>query len=69
MKFRMEIEIGNDTMQTLEDVGRVVIEVGRFLILRHPMSRLELEDLEDIDEVHKLRDSNGNTVGSWRFER
>ena len=58
MKFQLEIELGNDAMQTLDDV-----------ITALKASRKSLADGGDVLNAHDrdiLRDENGNTVGSWK---
>jgi hypothetical protein len=57
MKFTLEIELGNDAMQTCDDVGRAIREVAE-------------EFLDCMDEPTPVRDIlikdiNGNTVGKW----
>jgi hypothetical protein len=59
MKFQLEIELGNDAMQTLDDVIAAI-----------QASRKSLADggepltVGDRDPI--LRDENGNTVGGWK---
>jgi len=54
-KFRLVIRLGNEAMQTHEDVGRCLQRLAKAL-----RSTLMNEDT--------LRDDNGNTVGEWRFD-
>lgn len=56
MKFKLEIEMGNDAMQTHIDVSDILADVS-IDILNNP----KLEDWRIID-------ANGNDVGRWWFE-
>jgi hypothetical protein len=62
MKFRLEIELGNDAMQTLDDV-----------IAALQASRNSLADgnepltIGDNDRV--LGDENGNNIGKWEVTK
>ena len=57
MKFTLEIELGNEAMQTPQDVATAVFDAAR-----------AMRNHSDIEcpAIHQIRDSNGNTVGSWR---
>jgi hypothetical protein len=59
MKFMLEIELGNDAMQTVEDV----CEALRFAATRVNLSYEEPE----ADSSIPLYDRNGNTIGEARF--
>jgi hypothetical protein len=57
MKFTLEIELGNDAMQTAEDVSRVLFDLSDAIVDY---------DLSDSDSgPGSVRDVNGNTVGHW----
>ena len=62
MKFRLEIELGNDAMQTLDDV-----------IAALQASRNSLADgnepLTTGDNDRVLRDENGNNIGKWEVTK
>jgi hypothetical protein len=58
MHFKMRIELENDAMQTMRDVSRALRELA---------NRLE-RDGEQGPGEGKIRDDNGNTVGSWAIE-
>jgi hypothetical protein len=60
MKFTLEIELGNDAMQTYADV-----ELATRLIFKHFSQRDEEPENGD---TGRLYDINGNKVGSWLFE-
>ena len=53
--FRLGIELGNDAMQTPEDVADALRDIA---------DRIERGDLTG----GGIRDENGNTVGSWDYE-
>ncbi len=53
-RFTLTIELGNDAMRTRADVGRALAQLAR-------SPRFSGDE-------GKIRDENGNTVGSWRFE-
>lgn len=53
-QFKLKIKLGNDAMQTPEDVAAA---------LRKVASRLEGQTLEG-----RIRDINGNTVGAFEYD-
>lgn len=57
MKFTLTIELGNDLMQTSEDIGAALVRYGRKFI--------EGADGIDVRDSGKVQDINGNTVGEW----
>ena len=56
MEFRLSITLGNDAMQTPEDVGIALREVGA-----------KLGNVAEFTpgDVVRIKDVNGNTVGTW----
>jgi len=57
MTFTLKIELGNDAMESLADVGAMV---GRLA------DRLKRDHSEPgVGDGGKLIDINGNTVGKW----
>lgn len=52
MKFKLEIELGNDAMQDQHDVAKVLRDVANHLGGPYGLSG-------------KIKDDNGNTVGRW----
>lgn len=60
MKFKLEITLGNDAIQTASQVARALRDVA---------TRLErIGNTSDLDgENGKVSDENGNRVGGWRF--
>ena len=66
MRFLLEIELGNDAMQTPADLARSLqVVVGELAILALEVHRSGPE-LRLVSS--SIRDDNGNTVGSFRFE-
>lgn len=59
MKFVLEIDLGNDAMQTPQEVGDALDRLSEKFARRgndfHP------------DEGGVILDNNGNTVGGWRL--
>jgi len=56
-KFTLEIDLGNDAMQTPGDIGRLLVKIGnRFR---------DDQDGPDVRDSGKLMDENGNSVGTW----
>ena len=53
MRFTLEIQLGNDAVQTSADIAE---------ILRRVSSQVSIAD-----ETDTIRDINGNTVGRWTF--
>jgi hypothetical protein len=52
-QFTLTIELGNDAMQSGEDVANALVEIAA--------------DLRVGQESGRIRDYNGNTVGSWEL--
>jgi hypothetical protein len=57
--FKLEIALGNDAMQTADDVGRALIEIAKGL---HAIGDFPLS-------LSNIRDDNGNTVGNYYVSR
>ena len=61
MKFKLEIELGNDAMQTGEDIAAA---------LHHVAGAIDtIGDMRGADPYDKsgvIRDLNGNRVGQWK---
>ena len=60
MKFVLTIDIGNDAMQTGDDVADAVRQVSRNLAANIDTFRP--------DDTGRVFDANGNTVGGWSIE-
>ena len=54
MIFRLEIMLGNDAVQTSEDIAEILQRVSR---------QVSIDDQTDT-----IRDVNGNFVGRWTFD-
>lgn len=58
--FVLSITLGNDAMQTSEDVGGALLTVAQSLGYdNRPL---------DFDGPTKIYDANGNAVGSWSVQ-
>jgi hypothetical protein len=60
MKFVLEIELGNDAMQTAEDVAEAI---------RAKLKGIEASTFDAPEGPYNIRDRNGNTVGKWEVKR
>ena len=56
MKFKLEIELGNDAMQDRDDVGHELYRLSK---------RLMGAEAFEPGDGELVRDANGNTVGKW----
>lgn len=54
MKFTIEIELGNDAVQTAEDVAEILRATSA-----------QVTDIR-LGSFRNIRDLNGNTVGLWQ---
>lgn len=64
MVFTLKIELGNDAMQTGEDVALALEQVA--LNLTRRIGSLNLErDKREHNVPGLIKDANGNTVGKW----
>lgn len=59
MKFTLEIELGNDAMQTPEDVREALLSIAR------DYNTLTALTAFGMDDSGSIRDINGNRVGHW----
>ena len=55
--FTLTIQIGNDQMQTREQVARALRRVSRRMV--------QLPD--NVQETRTIMDVNGNSVGQWEW--
>lgn len=53
MKFKLEIQMGNEAMLTREDVARKVRQIS--------------EKIDSGYDEGRIMDDNGNKVGKWEF--
>jgi hypothetical protein len=58
MKFSLEIELGNEAMQTYADIAQAVRLIFADFSNRH-------ENAED--DAGRIYDANGNRVGQWNI--
>jgi hypothetical protein len=58
-KFVLKIALGNDAMQTPEDVAKALMDV---------VVKLSTKDTFLLHNRGKIPDNNGNTVGYWEVE-
>ena len=59
MKFTLEIEMGNDAMQSYADIAVAVNRIFTDF-------RRRTEDVED--DAGRIYDYNGNKVGTWSID-
>lgn len=64
MKFTLEIELGNDAMQTYDDIAEALCSVADFL---HDNTNVAGPN-EATYSNRQIFDANGNRVGSWDIE-
>lgn len=55
MKFTLEVNLGNEAMETADHLAAMLRKVAKE-VDKSPA---------DGPEVHPIRDVNGNTVGKW----
>jgi hypothetical protein len=61
MRFQLEIELGNDAMQTAEDIQDALTK----LVKSQRLTRYVGSDRLSKIDGGKIMDENGNTVGKW----
>jgi hypothetical protein len=68
MKFTLEIELGNDVMQTGPDLAAALAKTAEFLRARDTdKGYLLVEDRDAYDRQHSVTDEHGCKVGSWKL--
>lgn len=60
MRFFLTIDMGNEAMQTSQDLGAVLIDLGERIHAFH--------DDNWTGTAGQVRDINGNAVGEWKVE-
>lgn len=66
MTFKLEIELGNDAMQTFGDVLEAFDRsVHSFVIPRYGTTAV----IDGDQEFNFVKDTNGNLVGKWSVEK
>ena len=69
MKFTLEIEIGNEAVETLYNVAEALEQTAhRMLISFPPAARGAQLGVKLSHETGIIYDMQGNQVGEWRFE-
>jgi hypothetical protein len=67
MKFTLEIELGNDIMETGSDLAAALAKTAEFLRARDTdRGYLTVEDWDAPYKQHSVTDEYGHTVGSWK---
>lgn len=61
MEFHLKIELGNDAMQTADDIRAAVKDVAKYL------KEWRSGELPEVGDNAPIRDVNGNTVGKWEI--
>ena len=60
MKFTLKIELGNEAMETGEDVAIALRKQADYIATRYSMG-----NIQTANAWHNIMDENGNTVGHW----
>lgn len=63
-KFTIEIEIGNDGVQTADDIAQILYSTADKIIDVTGSDPLA----EHVGAFKNVRDLNGNTVGLWQVQ-
>ena len=61
MEFQLKIELGNDAMQTADDIRAAVKDVAKYL------KEWRSDELPEVGDNAPICDVNGNTVGKWEI--
>lgn len=59
-RFELTIELGNEAMSELEDVGAALVKLGEYLRAEDGAAAYGTDGAKGT-----VRDVNGNTVGRW----
>ena len=54
-RFKLEIRLGNDAMQTMDDIAGA-------------LERVAVGNIHDGRDTGRIFDYNGNTVGTWSIK-
>ena len=54
-KFKLEIRLGNDAMQTMDDIAEA-------------LERVAVGNIHNGQNTGRIFDDNGNTVGTWSIK-
>lgn len=63
MKFALEIQLGNDAMQTGESIAIALRNQADYIATRYSLDQITASAPKN--GKHDIRDDNGNVVGSW----
>jgi hypothetical protein len=67
MKFTLEIELGNDVMETGSDLAAALAKTAELLRVRDTdKGYLLVADWSAYDRQHSITDECGHNVGSWK---
>jgi hypothetical protein len=67
IKFTLEIELGNDVMETGSDLAAALAKTAELLRARDTdRGYLMVEDWSANDRQHSITDEYGHNVGSWK---
>jgi hypothetical protein len=67
MKFTLEIELGNDLMETGSDLAAALAKTAELLRARDTdKGYLLVEDWNAYDRQHSVSDEYGHEVGRWK---
>ncbi len=61
MKFVLTINLGNEAMQTQEDIAQALHHLGQML-------HTHMARFPEAGDLGVIRDANGNRVGGWHVE-
>jgi len=70
MEFTLRISMGNDAMQSVQDVADALQGVAEYILSRdsiYPYPHTPIAEYLYRESSHRIKDLNGNTVGSWEF--
>lgn len=62
MRFILSIELGNDAMQSQDDIARAIRDLSKTL------RTYATERVPTVGDSGPIRDDNGNRVGGWHVE-
>lgn len=65
MKFTLEIELGNDAMQTYHDLRKALEYARKTMVPDSPAMMRSHSEKPRVGEGTGILDMNGNTVGKW----
>lgn len=70
MKFILEINLGNEAMQTAWNIGEALEAIAHSLRFAHDQNGGALpENWDEYDRSGQIKDANGNKVGRWELKQ